>query len=56
MPDPFIDCQARFSRGNFRAERSGSWCSTLGKVTYAFDKKNSEKIKGWLSTPAAQTG
>ena len=28
----------------------------LGKVTYAFDKKNSEKIKGWLSTPAAQTG
>ena len=27
----------------------------LGKLTYAFDKKNSEKIKGWLSTPAAQT-
>jgi hypothetical protein len=21
----------------------------LGKLTYAFDKKNSEKIKGWLS-------
>ncbi len=28
----------------------------LGKVTYAFDKKNSEKIKGWLSSPATQTG
>jgi hypothetical protein len=27
----------------------------LGKLTYAFDKKNSEKIKGWLSAPAAQT-
>lgn len=27
----------------------------LGKLTYAFDKKNSEKIKGWLSTPARQT-
>jgi hypothetical protein len=26
----------------------------LGKLTYAFDKKNSEKIKGWLSaSPAA---
>jgi hypothetical protein len=24
----------------------------LGKLTYAFDKKNSEKIKGWLSAPA----
>jgi len=28
----------------------------LGKLTYAFDKKNSEKIKGWLSAPATQTG
>lgn len=28
----------------------------LGKVTYAFDKKNSDKIKGWLSSPATQTG
>jgi hypothetical protein len=27
----------------------------LGKLTYAFDKKNSEKIKGWLGSPAAQT-
>lgn len=27
----------------------------LGKLTYAFDKKNSEKIKGWLSAPATQT-
>lgn len=27
----------------------------LGKVTYAFDKKNSEKIKRWLNAPAAQT-
>jgi hypothetical protein len=26
----------------------------LGKLTYAFDKKNSEKIKNWLSAPAAQ--
>jgi hypothetical protein len=26
----------------------------LGKLTYAFDKKNSEKIKGWLSAPTAQ--
>jgi len=26
----------------------------LGKLTYAFDKKNSEKIKNWLSTPAPQ--
>ncbi|HEV2842738.1 MAG TPA: hypothetical protein VGW39_15555 [Chthoniobacterales bacterium] len=25
----------------------------LGKLTYAFDKKNSEKIKGWLGAPAA---
>jgi hypothetical protein len=26
----------------------------LGKLTYKFDKKNSEKIKGWLSaSPAA---
>ena len=25
----------------------------LGKVTYAFDKKNSEKIRGWLGSPAA---
>ena len=28
----------------------------LGKLTCAFDKKNSEKIKGWLSSPATQTG
>ncbi len=28
----------------------------LGKLTYAFDKKNSEKIKNWLSAPAAQAG
>ena len=27
----------------------------LGKRIYAFDKKNSDKIKGWLSAPAAQT-
>ena len=27
----------------------------LGKVTYAFDKKNSEKIKSWLSARTAQT-
>ncbi len=27
----------------------------LGKVTYAFDKKNSEKIKGWLRAPTTQT-
>jgi hypothetical protein len=27
----------------------------LGKLTYAFDQKNSEKIKGWLSAPATQT-
>jgi hypothetical protein len=27
----------------------------LGKLTYAFDKKNSDKIKGWLSAPAPQT-
>jgi hypothetical protein len=28
----------------------------LGKVTYAFDKKNSEKIKGWLgATPLPTT-
>lgn len=26
----------------------------LGKLTYAFDKKNSEKIKSWLSAPATQ--
>jgi hypothetical protein len=26
----------------------------LGKLTYAFDKKNSDKIKGWLSAPASQ--
>jgi hypothetical protein len=26
----------------------------LGKLTYAFDKKNSEKIKNWLGTPAPQ--
>jgi hypothetical protein len=26
----------------------------LGKLTYAFDKKNSEKIKNWLSAPAPQ--
>ncbi len=27
----------------------------LGKLTYAFDKKNSEKIKGWLAASTAQT-
>jgi len=27
----------------------------VGKLTYAFDKKNSEKIKGWLNAPATQT-
>ena len=27
----------------------------LGKLTYAFDKKNSEKIRGWLSAAATQT-
>jgi hypothetical protein len=27
----------------------------LGKRIYAFDKKNSDKIKGWLRAPAAQT-
>jgi len=27
----------------------------LGKLTYAFDKKNSEKIKGWLGASATQT-
>jgi hypothetical protein len=27
----------------------------LGKLTYAFDKKNSDKIKSWLGTTAAQT-
>lgn len=27
----------------------------LGKLTYAFDKKNSEKIKGWLGSPVTQT-
>lgn len=26
----------------------------LGKLTYAFDKKNSEKIKSWLNTAAPQ--
>jgi len=26
----------------------------LGKLTYAFDTKNSEKIKSWLSAPAPQ--
>jgi len=26
----------------------------LGKLTYVFDKKNSEKIKGWLGAPTAQ--
>jgi hypothetical protein len=26
----------------------------LGKLTYAFDKKNSEKIRGWLSAPVSQ--
>ena len=26
----------------------------LGKLTYAFDKKNSEKIKGWLGVAPAQ--
>jgi hypothetical protein len=25
----------------------------LGKLTYAFDKKNSEKIRGWLGAPPA---
>jgi hypothetical protein len=28
----------------------------LGKLTYAFDKKNSDKIKGWLGAPSAQAG
>jgi len=27
----------------------------LGKLTYAFNKKNSDKIKGWLGVPASQT-
>jgi hypothetical protein len=27
----------------------------LGKLTYAFDKKNSDKIKTWLGAPAPQT-
>ena len=27
----------------------------LGKLTFAFDKKNSDKIKGWLSNSLAQT-
>ena len=27
----------------------------LGKLRYAFDRKNSDKIKGWLNAPAAQT-
>jgi hypothetical protein len=27
----------------------------LGKVTYAFDKKNSDKIKGWLAAPSVQS-
>jgi hypothetical protein len=27
----------------------------LGKLTYAFDKKNSEKIKNWLGAPKTQT-
>jgi hypothetical protein len=27
----------------------------LGKLTYAFDKKNSEKIRGWLSAATTQT-
>jgi hypothetical protein len=26
----------------------------LGKLTYDFDKKNSDKIKGWLASPPAQ--
>jgi hypothetical protein len=26
----------------------------LGKLTYAFDQKNSQKIKSWLNAPAAQ--
>jgi hypothetical protein len=28
----------------------------LGKLTYAFDKKNSDKIKGWLTASSAQAG
>jgi hypothetical protein len=28
----------------------------LGKLTFAFDKKNSDKIKGWLSNSLAQAG
>jgi hypothetical protein len=28
----------------------------LGKLKYAFDKKNSEKIKNWLSAPGPQAG
>jgi len=27
----------------------------LGKLTYVFDKKNSEKIKGWLGASSQQT-
>ena len=27
----------------------------LGKLTYAFDKKNSEKIKDWLGAPVEQS-
>ena len=26
----------------------------LGKLTYAFDKKNSDKIRGWLQTSPAR--
>jgi hypothetical protein len=28
----------------------------LGKLSYAFDKKNSDKIKGWLRPADAATG
>lgn len=28
----------------------------LGKLTYAFDKKNSDKIKGWLAAPPMPVG
>jgi len=27
----------------------------LGKLTYAFDRKNSDKVKAWLAAPAAPT-
>jgi hypothetical protein len=30
-------------------------CHPLGKVSYKFDKKNSQKIKGWLAAAAQPT-